>query len=488
MNKQKLSIIVIGASGHLARTKIFPALFALYCQDLLPDRFNIFGFSRSKYTDSQFRDLVKEHLTCRYTPGEETCSGKMEEFLDRCFYISGEYGSSDAYLDLYEVLKDREDSTYVNRLFYLAVPPLVFIDVARALGGAGFVSCGVGEPWSRVVVEKPFGMDRNSSDQLVSQLGQVFAEEQIFRIDHYLGKEVIQNLLVLRFANIVFEPIWNSNFIEKVEITWKENVGIEGRGGYFDRYGIIRDVMQNHLLQIVALIAMEPPSKLDAAFIVKEKVEVLKCMPPLQVDDIIIGQYAESITNGRLNPAYRDEETVQENSRTPTFAAAVLRINNERWKDVPFVMVAGKGLDDRMTEVRITFKRITDNIFCSKRCPDANELVIRVQPDESINLRVVNKIPGAGMNVESSDLDLQYASAFDEIIPDAYESLLVEVMRGDKSLFISSGELAAAWDVFTPVLNEVEAKALEPELYEFGSQGPEVIVGKRGQLAKNEIS
>lgn len=467
-----LSIVILGASGHLARTKIFPALFALYCQGYLPERFHLFGFARSKLSDADFRRRVAEHLTCRYVP-DHSCPERMEEFLARSRYVSGDYGSRDSLLDLYTAMRDREGGSETNRFYYLAVPPSVFIDAARAIGDAGLVQCGSTRPWSRVVLEKPFGRDRESSDVLSRAIAQVFSEEQTFRIDHYLGKEVIQNLMVLRFANLVFEPLWNREFIRGVKIVWKEDLPLEGRGGYFDQYGIIRDVVQNHLLQILALVAMEPPEVLDSSHVAREKVRVLRSVPPLGLEDLVIGQYVESTENPRRFPAYGDDPTVTEGSITPTFAAARLGVSNPRWQGVPFLITAGKGLDARMTEIRVQFRDVPGNMFCGPQgCPEANQLVIRVQPDEAIYLSLVNKVPGMEMTLQPRNLNLRYEAAFRREIPDAYESLLLDVIRGDKSLFIRGDELEAAWDIFTPVLHEMDRDRPAPEPYVFGSRGP----------------
>ena len=468
-----LSIVVVGASGDLARRKIFPALFALYCQDYLPERFHVFGFARSELSDEEFRTRIGQNLSCRYSPGE-TCDQRMDEFLARCRYVQGAYGSRDSFLDLFKIMRSAEGASPADRIYYLAVPASVFKDVAGAIGDAGLMSGGSTAPWSRVVIEKPFGRDRQTSDELARCMSQVFTEDQTYRIDHYLGKEVIQNLLVLRFANIVFEPLWNRDFIDSVHIVWKENLGLEGRGGYFDQYGIIRDVMQNHLLQILALTAMEPPERLDPDHIAVEKTRVLRCIPPIQRGHVVLGQYQASERNGRRFPAYTDDPGVPDDSVAPTFAAARLRINSPRWKGVPFLMSAGKGLDARMTEVRVHFQDVPGNMFCELgQCPQANELVIRVQPDEAISLSLTNKVPGPEIVLQPRDIDLQYKDAFSELIPDAYERLLLDVIQGDQSLFIHSDELAAAWDVFTPVLHQIERDAVLPEAYEFGSGGPE---------------
>jgi len=469
----KLSIVVVGASGDLATTKIFPALFALFCQGFLPAGFRIFGFSRTTMSHDDFRTRITEHLTCRYVP-DHSCSDRMSEFLASCFYLAGDYSSRESFLDLYELMREKETSPLSNRIFYMAIPPSVFLDTAHAMAGAGLVICEPGQAsWSRVVIEKPFGRDRDSSDMLTREMAKVFSEDQTFRIDHYLGKEVIQNLMVLRFANLIFEPVWNRSFIEKVHIDWKEDNGVGTRGRYFDEFGIIRDVVQNHLLQILALVAMEKPESMTANHIRNGKVKVLKSIVPVQFKDMVTGQYQETERNGTRQPGYAGEKFVPADSVTPTFAAATLEVHNDRWRGVPFVITAGKGLDSRATEVRIKFRQLPSNIFCvSPKCLPANDLIIRIQPDESIMLNIVNKEPGLNLSLVETSLNLRYQSAFSAKIPEAYECLLLDVIEGDRSLFIRSDELAAAWDVFTPVLREMESKHIKPEPYAFGSAGP----------------
>ncbi len=477
-----LSVVVVGASGDLAKRKIFPALFALYCQGFLPTELTITGFARSHLSQEAFRARIREHLTCRYTPGEKDCARKMETFLSRCHYVSGQYGSTDAFLDLFVHLQQYEPHPRINRLFYLAIPPSVFLDVARAIGSAGFVYCGEASPWSRVVVEKPFGEDRASSDALVHELGLVFSENQTFRIDHYLGKEVIQNLLVLRFANRIFEPLWSREHIKSVQISWAEPLGVEGRGGYFDQYGIIRDVMQNHLLQILSLVGMEPPARRASESIRKEKVSVLKRIKPVDLEDMVLGQYVSAPGGAAPHPGYTDDETVPHDSRACTYAAALLHIDNPRWEGVPFLLRAGKALDRKTTEIRILFHELDNCVFHGPEDrPQANELVIRVQPDEAIMFRIMNKVPGLGLELESRDLDLKYDTAFSELIPDAYEDLLLDVIQGEKSLFIGSEELAAAWDIFTPVLHAIDANRVRPLPYPFGSTGPAEAIELAGR-------
>lgn len=469
-----LTIALVGGSGDLARKKIAPAIFSLYCQGYLPERFQVIGFSRTPYSDEEYREKLRQHLTCRYTPDAD-CPRRMDEFLEHCYYCPGAYDDSEAFLSLYQVMRSLEGEATANRLYYMAIPPFLFVDVARAIGNAGLVLCSnEGTRWSRAVIEKPFGRDRASSDELVESMAQIFTEEQTYRIDHYLGKEVIQNLLVLRFANRLFEPVWNNAHVQSVEIDFREDIGAEGRAGYFDRYGIVRDVVQNHLLEAMALTAMERPRRFEAQPLLDEKVRVLRAVRPVTLDDTVVGQYTATNRDGRRHEAYREEDGLEPDTRTPTYAMTVLHVDNERWRGVPFILSAGKGLESRKTEIRVNFRPLDSNLFESlKPQLRPNVLTIRVQPGESITYAITNKRPGNRMELVESGLDLQYHEAFDETVPEAYESLLLEVLRGDKGLFIRADELRAAWDIFTPVLHELEEKGIEPEPYEFGSQGPQ---------------
>ncbi len=481
-----LNVVLVGASGDLAQRKVLPALFSLFAQRLLPSDVHIFGFARTALTDAEFRARTAEHLMCRYTPGVHECAAMTEQFLARCHYVTGEYGSAESFLDLAERIQQVTGGLTGDRLFYLATPPSVFLDVARAIGNSGLVTCDDTESWTRIVIEKPFGRDRASSDELVAEFGKVFTNEQTYRIDHYLGKEVIQNLLVLRFANRIFEPIWNREFIRQVRIIWKETLDIGNRGGYFDGFGIIRDVMQNHLMQMLALIAMEQPDSLAAMPIRDEKVQVLRAVRPLDLDDLVLGQYVTSVRDVAGQKSYRQENGVATDSRTPTYAAAVLRVNNSRWKGVPFVVECGKALDEQLAEICIQFHDVPHNIFSGELLElPANELVIRIQPDEAIFLRVVNKAPGLKMRLEATELNLRYRTAFAGVIPEAYESLLLDVVAGERSLFIRADELAASWDVFDRVLREIDDLQVTPESYQQGSRGPDGIA-RLNQKTGNE--
>ncbi|MCK5863170.1 MAG: glucose-6-phosphate dehydrogenase (NADP(+)), partial [Candidatus Hydrogenedentes bacterium] len=319
---QHLSLVVIGASGDLAVKKIFPALFSLYCRNLLPDSFCCYGFARSEMSEEDFRKLLQSHLTCRYTPGECECKKLIDEFLTHCHYISGHYDSMDSFRKLKSVLEKHEiPETLITRLFYFSIPPFLFMPVAHSLAQANLTSDIPEKRLCRVVIEKPFGRDLPSSDKLTRGLAQVLSEEQTYRIDHYLGKEVIQNLMALRFANLIFEPLWNRSNIAHISITWMEDIGVEGRGGYFDSYGILRDVMQNHLLQILALVAMEEPISLNPEYIRDEKVKVLRSVAPVTLNDIVVGQYTKAMYNGSMRKGYLEETGIPSDSITPTYGA-----------------------------------------------------------------------------------------------------------------------------------------------------------------------
>ncbi|KAL3008089.1 hypothetical protein AAZX31_07G012500 [Glycine max] len=485
-----LSITVVGASGDLAKKKIFPALFALFYEDWLPENFLVFGFARTKMTDEELRNMISKTLTCRIDK-RENCEDKMDQFLKRCFYHSGQYNSEDHFSELDSKLREKEGGKLSNRLFYLSIPPNIFVDVVRCAS----LKASSKDGWTRVIVEKPFGRDSESSSELTKSLKQYLTEDQIFRIDHYLGKELVENLSVLRFSNLVFEPLWSRNYIRNVQIIFSEDFGTEGRGGYFDHYGIIRDIMQNHLLQILALFAMETPVSLAAEDIRNEKVKVLRSMRPLELENVVVGQYKGHSKGGKSHPAYTDDPTVPKGSLTPTFAAAALFIDNARWDGVPFLMKAGKALHTKRyaifllyLEIRVQFRHVPGNLYKRNFGTDldkaTNELVLRVQPDEAIYLKINNKVPGLGMRLDRSDLNLLFRARYPREIPDAYERLLLDAIEGERRLFIRSDELDAAWALFTPLLKEIENKKIAPELYPYGSRGP---VGAHYLSAKHNV-
>ncbi|WVZ74730.1 hypothetical protein U9M48_022880 [Paspalum notatum var. saurae] len=317
--------------------------------------------------------------------------------------------------------------------------------------------------WTRVIVEKPFGKDLDSAEELSAELGQLFTEEQLYRIDHYLGKELVQNLLVLRFANRLFLPLWNRDNIANVQIVFKEDFGTDGRGGYFDQYGIIRDIIQNHLLQVFCLVAMEKPVSLKPEHIRDEKVKVLQSVEPIKHEEVVIGQY----------DGYKDDPTVPDDSNTPTYASLVLRVHNERWEGVPFILKAGKALNSRKAEIRVQFKDAPGDIFrCKKQ--GRNEFVIRLQPSEAMYMKLTVKKPGLEMATEQSELDLSYGMRYQDVkIPEAYERLILDTIRGDQQHFVRRDELRAAWEIFTPLLHDIDAGKLKSVSYEPGTRGPQ---------------
>lgn len=479
-NKTALSMVVVGASGDLAKKKIYPALFALYVEGHLPEYFTIWGFARSKMTNEEFREYIGTQLSCRLSD-KGSCEGKFETFLERCYYHPGQYNNRDDFAALSEAMTEPEKRRKsADRVFYLSIPPSIFTQVAACASDAASSPSG----YTRVIVEKPFGRDSESFRQLSADLYQHLTEDQMFRIDHYLGKELIENLTVLRFANLIFEPLWSRTFIRNVQVIFSEDFGTEGRGGYFDQYGIIRDVIQNHLLQIMSLFAMEPPVSLDAEDIRNEKVKVLRNMSPISMEDVVIGQY-----RGRGNKqGYLDDPTVPDGSLCPTFAAVACFIDNARWDGVPFLLKAGKALHSKRAEIRVQFRHVPGNLYKNRLGIDldqaTNELVIRIQPNESIYLKINNKVPGLGLNLDVQKLDLSYKTRYNKHLPDAYERLILDVIHGDKRLFIRNDELEAAWDLFTPILKEMEQKQIAPELYPYNSRGP---VGSHYLAAKHGV-
>ncbi len=465
-----LSIVVVGASGDLAKKKTYPALFDLFLDEFIPSHTHIIGYARSAKTDDNFR----KHLSPYLLKSKGATPEKVASFLSICTYSQGQYDSAEDFSKVHKML-DKLEGVFpsANRLFYLAVPPSVFVPAARSIDSA----CRTVSGWNRLIVEKPFGVDSASSLQLSKSLAPLFGEDEIFRIDHYLGKEMVQNLIILRFANTWLEPLWNRNYISSVMITFKEDIGTMGRGGYFDKVGIIRDVMQNHLLQVLSIVAMEPPVRVsgdDGNYIRDEKVKVLRNIAPIVLEECVIGQYTANKDLGY--PGYLDDETVPAGSNCPTYAAAVLHINNPRWEGVPWIMKAGKGLNERKAEVRIQFKDppASTQIFKGLETP-RNELVMRLQPNEAVYMKTNVKMPGLSSDPGQVEMDLSYKSRFaDAKNPGAYTRLLLDVLRGKQSGFVRDDELRAAWAIFTPLLHALEDKAnnITPIPYEFGSRGP----------------
>lgn len=459
-----LSIIVFGASGDLAKKKTFPALFNLFRQGFLPShQVRIFGYARSALTDEGLRDRLRGYLKPGNTDPSKDPATIVNMFLDLVTYVSGAYDSDEGFKHLEDVISQHEDlnrsqNGATRRLFYLALPPSVYPVVSKMIKKCCMNTRG----WTRVVVEKPFGKDLASSDALSEELGELFREDEIYRIDHYLGKEVVQNLLVMRFANRFFLPLWNRDNIANIQIVFKEDFGTEGRGGYFDEYGIVRDIIQNHLLQVLCLVAMEKPVSLNPEHIRDEKVKVLKSVEPIRDEEVILGQY----------DGYLDDPTVPKGSVTPTFAMVILHIHNERWDGVPFILKAGKSLESKKAEIRVQFKDVPGDIYkCQKQ--GRNEFVMRLQPSEAMYMKLTVKQPGLEMSATQSELDLSYRQRYQDIvIPEAYERLLLDTIRGDQQHFVRRDELRAAWQIFTPLLHRIDDGHFKPTVYKEGSRGP----------------
>ncbi|CAH0561805.1 unnamed protein product [Brassicogethes aeneus] len=455
--------ITLGASGDLARKKIYPTLWWLFRDNLLPANTVFFGYARSKTSIEEIRQKCDQYMKVK--PNEEE---RYNEFWSLNHYMAGGYDSRTDFEKLNQELSRFETGSVANRIFYLALPPSVFEEVTVHIRNA----CMALKGWSRIIIEKPFGKDSATSQKLSNHLASLFTEQQIYRIDHYLGKEMVQNLMTLRFGNRIFNPTWNRDNIASIQISFKEPFGTQGRGGYFDEFGIIRDIMQNHLLQILTLVAMEKPASCHPDDIRNEKVKVLKNVKQLEIKDVVLGQYVGNPDGeGDAKLGYLDDKTVPEGSVTPTYALAVLKINNERWDGVPFILKCGKALNDRKAEVRVQYKDVAGDIFDGKG--KRNELVIRVQPGEALYVKMMVKTPGMAFNMEETELDLTYGSRYANVkLPDAYERLVLDVFCGSQMHFVRSDELSEAWRIFTPLLHKIENEKIKPIPYVYGSRGP----------------
>lgn len=466
-----VSIVIFGGSGDLTQRKLIPALYSLACDDLLSPNTRVVGMGRTEFTDQAFRKHLREGVEAhaRLKPGD--LSEKWTPFSERITYITGNYDDPETYKHIKKRLQahKEEANTKGNHLFHMAIPPVVFRTVVEQLGKAGLNHSKDG--WSRIVIEKPFGRDEQSARQLNLSIHEVFTEDQVFRIDHYLGKETVQNLLTLRFANAIFEPIWNRNFIDHVQITVAESVGVGKRAGYYDQAGVLRDMFQNHVMQLMALTAIEPPVAMEAETFRDKKVDILRAVRP--IDRNVRGQYA----GGDGIRAYRQEDDVPTDSTTATFAALRLFIDNWRWKDVPFYLRSGKRLATKSTSIAIEFKQVPHLMFPieEKEQIPPNILYLCIQPNEGINLRLQTKQPGAGMATHSADIDYAFAQDFEkQDLPDAYERLLLDAIQGDATLFTRADEIELAWQIIDPVLENWQSEnAPTCHLYPPGSWGPE---------------
>ncbi|SHI96883.1 glucose-6-phosphate 1-dehydrogenase [Pseudozobellia thermophila] len=481
MNKTENQILVIfGASGDLTARKLVPALFNLYVGKQLGENFVVLGTSRSDMTDGEFRKKVV--LESAYL--KDKIKGEDQEFVntfaDKFFYedLGGSYDTD--YSKLRSRVEDLKNKyrTSGNIIYYLSTPPTLYETIAQRLADAGMSTQNHG--WKRLIVEKPFGYSLETAKRLNKGLQQFFKEHQIYRIDHYLGKETVQNLLVTRFANSIFEPLWNRNYIHHVEITNAEQVGVEKRGGYYDKSGALRDMFQNHLLQIVSLVVMEPPISDAPEDIRNEKVKALKSLRIMKdekdlFNNTIRAQYTGSVIDGKPVKGYREEEGVDSNSTTETYAAIKFFVDNWRWKDTPFYVRTAKRMPTKVTEVVIHFKTPHHQIFKDSGVHDKdNKLIIRIQPDEGILIKFGVKVPGQGFKVERANLDFYYSSLAETRVMDAYERLLLDAMQGDATLYARADEVEAAWEFVDPILKYWESgKDVRMYGYAAGVWGPE---------------
>ena len=455
------SIIIFGATGDLTHRKILPAFYTLAQQGLLPEEFNIIGFARRDWTDDTFRAEMRPSVEQFGRVPVEAAA--WDKFAANLHYNRSDFDQAAGYPQLSDLLDRLGAPAADNRLLYLATPPEAYPVIVQQLGAARLNHSEHG--WTRIIIEKPFGRDLQSGVALNQQVHDVFAEEQVYRIDHYLGKETVQNLIVFRFANAIFEPIWNRNYIDHVQITVAETVGVESRAGYYDTAGVGRDMLQNHLLQLLTLMAMEPPYAFDAHALRDEKVKVLQALHPIQPADTMPGQYI----------GYRNEKGVAPKSQTPTFAAVKLSIDNWRWQGVPFFLRSGKQLADKTTEISIVFKRPPHSLFplAPAELLTPNTLTLCIQPDEGMHLRFEAKLPGAGMQRQTVDMNMNYAQDFNGApLPEAYERLLLDALQGDATLFTRSDEIELAWQAIDPVIQAWETGAVPLFFYEPGSWGP----------------
>ena len=459
------TIVIFGASGDLTSRKLVPALYELHRKGRLPEQTRICGFSRTKLTNEAWREKLAES-TAQFAPGTFETS-VWETFAPSIFYHAGDVGHADTFDSLRGYLDQREAGSAATRVYYLATIPRLYEPAIARLGSAGMADRRQGE--SRIVIEKPFGTDLPSARRLNQAVHQVFAEQQVYRIDHYLGKETVQNVLVLRFANGIFEPIWNRNYVDHVQITAAEELAVGHRGDYYDQVGVLRDMFQNHLLQLLALTAMEAPAQFEADAVRDEKAKVLRAIKPLTREEVFTdtlrGQYRK----------YRDEPDVAADSGTATFAVVKLQVGNWRWQGVPFLLRSGKAMSCRTTQIVIQFRQAPHMMFEGgpRAAYEANRLVIQVQPAEGIQLHFQTKVPDAGMKLRLTDLDFSFRDRFTGTMPDAYQRLLLDVMQGDASLFARADEVELAWKIIDPIQAAWENPGWPPiALYEAGGWGP----------------
>jgi len=470
-------LVIFGASGDLTKRKLIPALYELHTQQLLPEKLAVLGVSRTDLSDSDFREKMKEFLSIQPHNKKD-----IEDFLEHLYYQPLSTADSSEYSILKARLESlgKELSIPENYIYYLSTPPNLYQVIPQSLAEVGLNDSSRG--FKRLIIEKPFGTDLKSAQELNKNLLNYFNEDQLYRIDHYLGKETVQNMLVTRFSNGIFEPIWNHNFVHHIEITSAETLGVEDRGGYYDHSGAMRDMVQNHLMQVMGLVAMEPPVVIEADAIRNEILKVFQSMRPIHENDVaahvIRGQYIKSHIGRELVKGYREESGVDPNSRTETFVALKFFIDNFRWAGVPFYIRTGKKLPARVTEVVIHFKNTPHHLFGNQAGtePVSNQLVLRIQPDEGILLKIGMKVPGAGFRVQTVNMNFHYNELSDVYLPSAYGRLLLDCMQGDATLYSRGDAVEKAWEFVQPIL---DAWKKDPDIpiygYPAGTWGPEIV-------------
>jgi glucose-6-phosphate 1-dehydrogenase len=457
------TLVIFGASGDLTWRKLIPALHSLDYENLLPKELQILGVSRTEYSNDEFR----QHLQDGVMKHGRLKPKAWGEFAKRLHYLQGSYDDPGTYRRLEQRLRrhDAEAGTQGNWLFYLAIPPLLYVDVVQHLGEAGLNRSDKGRV--ELIIEKPFGHDLESAKRLNSDISHYFRENQVYRMDHYLGKETVQNILAFRFANFIFHEIWGRNYVDHVQITAMESLGIGHRGAYYDQAGVVRDVIQNHMLQLLALTAMEPPNTLDAKALHDEKIKILQAVRPAHLEDGIWGQYQ----------GYRQEPEVNPNSTTPTYIALKMYVDNWRWQGVPFYLRTGKSLRAKDTEITLIFKQVPHLLFQESASLTSNHLALCIQPDEGMHLRFELKIPGEEMRTSPMEMEFHYEDIFGpNALPDAYERLLLDALLGDTSLFARNDGIERAWQLVTPMLAEWERLEKPPlAFYQPGTWGPSEV-------------
>jgi glucose-6-phosphate 1-dehydrogenase len=471
------ALVIFGATGDLAHRKLLPALYNLAHEGALPERFELIGVARRDQTHEDFKQIARESIErfSRRTPDPDVLEGLLSDLR----YVPGTFDDPSVYAELGRVLHEFDEAagSPLSRVFYLSTAPQFFPVIPEQLGRAGLNKTEDAEV--RIVIEKPFGYDLASARKLNAQLLEVFDESQIFRIDHYLGKETVQNLMALRFANALFEPVWNRNYIDHVQITAAEDIGIEGRADYYERAGALRDLVQNHMMQLLALLAMEPPAVFEANRLRDEKLKVLEAIVPPTVEEVptmaVRAQYGPGVVHGAELPGYRQEPGVAADSRTETYAALKLEVSNWRWAGVPFYLRTGKRLARKVTEIAVILRPVPHLAFQSQGSVgiQANQIVLTVQPDEGVSVSLGAKIPGPRMRIRPVNMEFHYGTSFVSESPEAYERLILDAMRGDATLFTRNDEIEALWGIIDPILAAwPEDRLSEIPQYTAGSAGP----------------